>query len=69
MNYAQAVTGRLTRVGALGFIQSQAQTELRRLLTHDEISLLSTQLSAVHFVRMIQKVFVFYELISLLHIF
>ena len=59
MNYAQAVTGRLTRVGALAFIQNQAHTELRRQLTDDEITLLSSQSSSVDFVRMIQKVFIF----------
>ena len=56
MNYADIVKGRLTRVGALTFIQNQSETELRRQLTKEEINLLSSHISPINFVGLIKKV-------------
>ena len=45
MNFAGAVTGRLYRSGTVETIQSQAETELNRKLSKEELALLSTQIS------------------------
>ena len=45
MNFAGAVTGRLSRSVTVETIQSQAETELNRKLSEEELAFLSTEIS------------------------
>jgi hypothetical protein len=56
MNFSRAVKGHLTRPGAIRAIQSQAETELGRMLSKDEESFLFTNTPPIILRAQIEKV-------------
>ena len=56
MDYARAVKGSLTDSQVIQEIQEQADLELQRLLTNEELSMLSRKYSLEQLMRNIRKV-------------
>lgn len=56
MDYARAVKGSLPDSQVIQEIQEQADLELQRLLTNEELSMLSRKYSLEEFMRNIRKV-------------